>query len=362
MSSSLKIKSILIIMLILTGAASIYARPSEAGVVFLTITPGARPTGMGDSFSAIADDATASWWNPAGLARQSGKELTFMHANWLPGFNLNDMYYDFVAYKQEVPGLGVIGGHITYFYLGEQTKTDEYNNELGTFKTYETVGALSYGTDLSDDLFIGLSAKFIYSHLSDTGAGNEKGSGTGHSMALDLGMLYQTEYDTDIALTLTNLGPKISYIDYEQADPLPTTLRLGLAYYLFYDEFNSLVLTSDMTKLLVRRGKDLDEGEDGIDTSDEWNYTDPIWKAVFTSWTDADGVNDVVYGFGAEYWYNKMIALRMGFWNDDMGEISATTYGTSLRYDSYIFDFSYLDAGEGHPLTDTMRFSINIGF
>ncbi|OGE82273.1 MAG: hypothetical protein A2Y39_03205 [Candidatus Delongbacteria bacterium GWF2_40_14] len=355
-------KTAAVILFLAIAVSQLTSRPSEAGVVFLTISPGARPTGMGDSFVAIADDATASWWNPAGLARQSGRELTFMHANWLPGFNLNDMYYDFLAYKQEIPGLGVVGGHITYFYLGEQTRTDEYGVELGTFRTYETAVSLSYGTDLSDNLFIGLNSKFIYSHLSDSGAGNEKGSGTGHSMALDLGMLYQTEYDIDIGVTITNLGPKISYIDYEQADPLPTTFRAGLAYYLFYDDFNSLVLTGDMTKLLVRKGKDLDEGEDGIDTSDEWNYTDPIWTAVFTSWTDEDGVKDIVYGLGAEYWYNKMISLRMGFWNDDMGDISATTYGTSLRYDSYIFDFSYLDAGKGHPLTDTMRFSLNIGF
>jgi hypothetical protein len=355
-------KKISAALIIAAAVMSLNASPSEAGVIFLTISPGARPTGMGDSFGAIADDATASWWNPAGLGRQSGRELTFMHANWLPGFNLNDMYYDFLAYKQEIPGLGTIGGNIIYFYLGEQIKTDEYNNQLGTFKTYETAFTLSYGTDLTDNMYIGLNSKFIYSHLSDTGAGNEKGSGTGHSMALDLGFLYQTDYDLDIGLTLTNLGPKISYIDYEQADPLPTTFRLATAYYLFYDDFNSLVLTSDMTKLLVRRGKDLDQGDPGIDTSDEWNYTDPIWKAIFTSWTDDDGVKDIVYGFGAEYWYNKMISLRMGFWNDDMGKISATTYGTSLRYDSYIFDFSYLDAGEGHPLTDTMRFSINIGF
>ena len=138
MSSRSIIKGILITAIVFSGAVRLYSSPSEAGVTFLTISPGARPTGMGDSFVAISDDATASWWNPAGLARQSGRELTFMHANWLPGFNLNDMYYDFLAYKQEIPGLGVIGGNITYFYLGEQTKTDEYGTEQGTFKTYET--------------------------------------------------------------------------------------------------------------------------------------------------------------------------------------------------------------------------------
>ncbi|MCK4980818.1 MAG: PorV/PorQ family protein, partial [Candidatus Delongbacteria bacterium] len=170
-----------------------------------------------------------------------------------------------------------------------------------------------------------------------------------------------TDYDVDLGLSITNMGPKVSYIDFEQADPLPTNFKFGFAYYLFYDDYNSLVLTGDMNKLLVKKGEDLD-GDGEITTSDEWNETDPIYQAIFTSWMDDDGFKDIIWGLGAEYWYNKMIGLRMGFWNDDMGEISASTYGCSLRYDSYIFDFSYLDAGEGHPLTDTMRFSLNIGF
>ena len=355
------LKKIIITLLMTIISTSAFSRPSEAGVIFLNISPGARPTGMGDSFVAISDDATASWWNPAGLGRQSGREITMMHASWLPGFGFDDLYYDFLAYKQEIPGLGTIGGHIIYFYLGEQIRTDENNTYLGTFKTYETAATLSYGTDLSDDLFIGINTKFIYSHLSDYGAGNEKGSGTGHSVAMDLGLLYQTDYDVDLGLCISNMGTKVSYIDYEQADPLPTNLKFGFAYYLFYDDYNSLVLTGDMNKLLVKKGEDLD-GDGEITTSDEWNETDPIYQAIFTSWMDDDGIKDIVWGLGAEYWYNKMIGLRMGFWNDDMGEISASTYGCSLRYDSYIFDFSYLDAGEGHPLTDTMRFSLNIGF
>ena len=351
----------LIFLVLLIAISGLYASPSEAGVIFLNISPGARATGMGDAFVAIADDATASWWNPAGLARQEGKEFSLMHANWLPGFSFNDMYYDFAAYKQEIPGFGVVGGNITYFYLGEMQRTNESGGDEGTFDTYEMAATLSYGTDLTDDLFIGINTKFIYSHLSDTGAGKEKGSGTGHSVAMDIGLLYQFSEDLDFGATISNIGPKISYIDHEQADPLPTNLKIGAAYYLFYDEFNSWVVTGDMNKLLVKRGEDLN-GDGTIEGDDEWNTTDPIYQAIFTSWTDDDGADDIVWGIGTEYWYNNMIGMRGGYWKDDMGEIDATTYGVSLKYDSYMFDFSYLDAGEGHPLSDTMRFSLNIGF
>ena len=57
---------------------------SEAAVLFLQISPGARAAGMGETFVAMSDDATAVYWNPAGLAFQTGSEVTLMHAKWLP--------------------------------------------------------------------------------------------------------------------------------------------------------------------------------------------------------------------------------------------------------------------------------------
>ncbi|MBN1968276.1 MAG: PorV/PorQ family protein [Candidatus Delongbacteria bacterium] len=350
-------KIVITAMLIL--ASVVFSRPSEAGVIFLNIDAGARATGMGNSFVALADDATATYWNPAGLAYQEGKEFSVMYANWLPGFNLkNDtMYYMFSAYKQNIPGLGTIGGNIVYLYLGEMQRTNELGQEEGTFTTYETAATLSYGTDLSEELAIGLNVKFIYSHLSDQGAGKEKGSGTGYSTALDLGLMYLPTDELSIGMSISNMGPKISYIDYEQADPLPTNLKLGFAYYLLNDDINSLVITGDMNKLLVRRGIDTDDN--GKIEGDEVNETDPIYKAIFTSWTDDDGLEDIIWGVGAEYWYNDLVALRAGMWKDKMGDISATTVGTSFRFSDYIFDMSYLIEKENHPLNETLRLAVN---
>ncbi len=98
---------------------------SEAAVLSLLISPGARAAGMGEAFVAVADDATATYWNPAGLAFQTGHEITLMHSNWLPSL-VSDMFYDFLAYRQNVDAIGgVVGGSITYFNMGEQTQTDE---------------------------------------------------------------------------------------------------------------------------------------------------------------------------------------------------------------------------------------------
>ena len=74
----------------------------EAAVPFLLITPGARNGGMGESGAALVNDATAIFWNPAGLAFQyedpetdKPYEISFMHSKWLPQFNFSDLFYDF---------------------------------------------------------------------------------------------------------------------------------------------------------------------------------------------------------------------------------------------------------------------------
>ncbi len=53
--------------MVLTFSVSSYADISNAAMLFLRIAAGARPAGMGEAFVAVADDATATHWNPAGL-------------------------------------------------------------------------------------------------------------------------------------------------------------------------------------------------------------------------------------------------------------------------------------------------------
>ena len=64
---------------------------SEAGAILSLISPGARASGMGETNVAVADDAYASYWNPAGLGFLEGNEFAMMHVNWLP--NLADDLY-----------------------------------------------------------------------------------------------------------------------------------------------------------------------------------------------------------------------------------------------------------------------------
>ena len=163
---------------------------SEAAVLFLLITPNSRAGGMGEAFVALADDASAVYWNPAGLAFQEGKQFTGMYAKWLPQFNLDDLYYVFSGYRQSVEGLGTVGANITFINLGEQTITDETSPDpLGTFNSNEFALTLSYATLLSESFGVGLNVRYIRSNLSEVGAGAEQGDGRASAFSVDFGVL-----------------------------------------------------------------------------------------------------------------------------------------------------------------------------
>lgn len=359
-------KTAVVAAVILFSFASAFA-VSESAVLFLLISPGARPAGMGEAFVGLADDATAVYYNPAGLAFQRGREVTLMHANWLPQFG-NDLFIEFAAYKQHFEGLGTIGVNVTYLNLGKQFQTlEDSPDPVGEFSSYEFAASATYGTQLSEHWGVGIGLRYIYSNLAPFGAGEEKGDGRASAFAFDLSTLYKMPFAPRLSLgvNLSNMGPKITYIDAAQADPLPTNLKVGFAYRLLNDKYNKLTLVGDMNKMMVNRHKD--------------GTSDPFYEAIFTSpWTikvakttqTSDDKTETEYetmfngiiSGGAEYWYSDMFALRAGYYWDKPGKVTFLSLGAGIQYSLYRFDFSYISADEGHPLANTMRFSLSIGF
>jgi hypothetical protein len=359
--------TLVVVSLLLFSVSETFA-VSEAAVLFLLISPGARAAGMGEAFVGVADDATAAFWNPAGLAYQKGRELTLMHANWLPQFE-SDLFYDFGAYRQSVEGIGTFGLNVTYLNLGKQYYTDETGPEiLGEFSSYEYAISGTYGTLLAENWAVGLGLRFIRSNLSDVKVGAEMGDGKASDFAFDVATLYKFPFAPKLSfgLNLSNMGPKITYVDADQADPLPTNLKVGFAYKLVDTKFNRLTLTGDMNKLMVTRHAD--------------GTSDPFYKALFTSpWTIVEkekqnigGEDEKVIGEskilnailsgGLEYWYSDLIALRTGYYWDKPGKVTYVSFGAGIQYNLYRFDFGYVSAAEGHPLANTMRFSLTMGF
>ncbi len=94
---------------------------------------------------------------------------------------------------------------------------------------------------------------------------------------------------------------------------------------------------------------------------------DPFYSALFTSWKG--GISGIAKSFqtsiGAEYWYNKLVALRAGYFYEDPsnGNRKFFTLGAGIRYDLYGFDFGYISTIEDtHPLANTLRFGLLVNF
>ncbi|MFA6457158.1 MAG: PorV/PorQ family protein, partial [Bacteroidota bacterium] len=171
---------------------SVYGQAGSSAVPFLMISPNSRASGMGESGTGLADDAASIHWNPAGLAFQHGGEVSITHSNWLPQFNLSDLFYDYFNIKQEVPDYGgTFGSSITYLNLGEFIITSEKDpTEIGRFKGFEVAVTAGYGTQLTDDIGIGTNLRFINSSLSPIGTAQEQGDGIANTFSFDIGFLY----------------------------------------------------------------------------------------------------------------------------------------------------------------------------
>ncbi len=373
-------------------AALSLAAPAEAqndsivlttAVPFLQIEPDSRSGGMGMTGVAIADNAYAVFWNPAGLGNQTGTEVSFTHAPWLPALGA-DLSYEYLVAKHSLGSAGTIGGHLTYFNLGTQQATDEAGESLGEFSSYELSTGLSYGKAITPNLSVGTGARLIYSNLTGGIDVEEASTQAGVSFGVDLGVIYkgpelglgQSTRPT-FAFSLGNVGPGISYTDSSAfSDAIPTTLRFGTAIDTRLDDFNRITLALDFNKVLVSR-----------DSSG--TYDSPL-TALFSSWgarvvntragqgtcasfeTDTDESNDdacrslgalqqLTLGAGLEYWYNDLLALRGGYFYEDPanGNRQFLTAGAGIRYSLVGVDMSYIYAlAEDSPVAGQLRFSL----
>lgn len=352
---------VLAAIVVLSGR--IYAQ-GESAVPFLLIGPNSLNAGMGETGTGMINDASAMFWNPAGLGFQKGTQVSITHSPWLPGLGLSDLFYDYLAGKYYMKKLkGTIGVSITYLNIGTIIQTDEFGNEIGKYQAFDGALAVGYGTKVTKDLGVGIVTRFIYSKLAVDPVAGEKGTGTAYDLSFDISALYKPSKTKlkflnnkfGVGINISNIGPKVTYVDNAQADPLPTNLRLGFAYDVYQSEFNNLTLTADFAKLLVKRR--------------EGGVSDPVYKGIFTSF--GGGIDNVMKSIqssvGAEYWYGnpKLIGLRGGFFYEDpdRGKRKFFTLGASIRYSMYGFDFSYINTIEdNHPLANTLRFTLSVNF
>jgi opacity protein-like surface antigen len=304
---------------------------------FLEVGVGARAAGMGGAFVAVANDASALYWNPGGLCRIEHAEAVFERIEWLADINFN-----FIGAMIPFGRWGSAGFYLNAMNVTKmEVRTVDFPD--GTGEMFDAVSyaiGLSYALSLTDRFSIGVTCKYIQERIW-----HEKAQ----SVAFDIGTLYDTGFKgLRIGAVITNFGPSLQMdgsdlIIYHDVDPsiegnndrimgkyitdewpLPLNMQFGIAYDVYQTQHSRLTLA--------------------IDALHPINNTESV-------------------NLGCELFLLNMLYARAGYqslWQQDTEE--GLTFGAGLRYklfgQYYIkFDYAYADFGR---IKETNRFTLSI--
>jgi len=367
----------MISLLIIMSAAKLSLAQGEAAVPFLLVDPSVKGNAMAGAMGSVSNDASAVFYNPACLVRTSRFSGEVNRISWLPQFNFDDLYYFQTSAAFHIPKCGWFCINFIYFDLGENIWTSETGEELGRFDSNEWAFSIGYAFKYSNSTSFGINLKLIQSNLTDqkVRVGTEWSDGKATSYAVDIGFLqqnvlpdlcyYRRFLDTrftkwtlhrqppgiSIGVSLTNMGPDITYISEYQADPLPQNLRWGISWnYLDTDKIG-LITSIDFNKLLVNK--------------DMTGEADPFYKALFTSWSEG-GLNSITTGIGQQISIMTVFAIRIGYFYEDPnhGDRKFLSYGFSFGPETLSLNTAWtIDWRDDNQLVkDTFVFGLSLAY
>lgn len=359
-------------------------------VPFLMIGPDARSGGMGEVGVATEPDASSMHWNPAKYAfieRDLGFAVSY--SPWLREL-VNDINLAYLSGFKRIDNRSTVAASLKYFSLGDITFTDITGNRIGDYRPNEFSVDGAYARKFSERISGAVSARFIYSNLTQGQFVQGQATKAGTSIATDVALYYQRPLiirglnDAEFAfgVNISNIGAKISYSnDDKTKDFIPTNLRFGPAFTMDIDDYNRLSFHLDINKLLVPTPPiyarndstgapivDPNTGEPIIDKGEDPNVS--VVQGMIQSFYDApDGISEELKEFiwvlGAEYWYDQQFAIRAGYFHESpmKGNRKFFTLGAGLRYNVFGLDFSYLiPTDQQNPLQNTLRFTLSFNF
>ncbi|MGD8719077.1 MAG: PorV/PorQ family protein [Candidatus Zixiibacteriota bacterium] len=327
-------KLALLILLCAIAAGTSWSETNDIPLfVSLIIEPGGRPGGVGKSFTGLADDVNASYYNPGGIALLDKNGVSVMHEPRGTG-DLGDIFYDYAAFSYGFGKYGTFCMDVIYSDAGKSDRTDEQGRVLGTIHSYTAAPSAYWAYPLREDLGVGAGVTYAYEHLADSEGGTDQ------QVLFNVGALYHTPVKgLSCGLSFNKLGPSKSVTRYSETENSeidvsfapPRAARFGVAYNVLSTDLNDLTALADGSKLLMNLG-------DGI----------------------GDELAQGVYSGGIEYVYAKMIAVRGGYYYDKYGEIKGLTLGFGFSYKGLSFDYSRVP--EGEIFEDRNRFAVGYEF
>ena len=234
----------LAIVACLLGTAAGQGRTEyDPGATFLMVWPGARSTALAGAMTALADDAEAERYNPAGLAFQAGYNAQVTYANWLPSQWRNMFHIYGAASGQQVRLAGRplnLGVNLQYFQLGQTDSGVGFPDYYCTRHGWRGAFGATAATQLTGRLGIGLGLKVITATSEDVDEGFEPPAPyipelgidydvTGTTVGADLGVLWRPLDALSFGTALQNMGPELGSTSGLPAR-LPRTWRLGMCW------------------------------------------------------------------------------------------------------------------------------------
>eukprot|EP01029_Cantina_marsupialis_P012781 TRINITY_DN2824_c0_g1_i1.p1 TRINITY_DN2824_c0_g1~~TRINITY_DN2824_c0_g1_i1.p1 ORF type:complete len:388 (+),score=35.68 TRINITY_DN2824_c0_g1_i1:511-1674(+) len=340
----------------------------STGVSFLTISPDARASSMGEVGVSTSPDVNSVYWNPAKLANiEKTSGVSVNYSPWLRNL-ISDMSFSSIYGFTQIDNVQSVGAGLRYFNMGQVTLLRDQNETPITQSPYEFSLDLSYARKLTQHLSGGVGLRYIHSNLtSNDYSGSE--SSPGSSFAADVAFYGRHDLSSTLkyswGVNISNIGPKISYTE-NREDFLPTNLRLGNTLQSELNKFNKVAFTIEINKLMVPTPKQGDLDNDNTNIIIGSNSDKSFLPGMFSSFSDAPGgfseeFKEITLSIGMEYAYLDQFFFRSGVFleSENKGNRKYGTLGMGVNFQLIELDFSYLIPFENnHPLQNTLRFSL----
>lgn len=331
--------------------------------VFLQGGAGARALGMGGAFTALSDDATSCYWNPANLGILENVEFTAMYAD----LKL-DTLYNYLGLVLPLP-IGTLGGGWIQETSDNLEKTDANGQSLGLADMKNNAFLISYGLEIAYPLSLGITAKIINEQIATYQA---------TSLAIDTGLLLDLG-SLAIGLNIQNINsPKLegdSYWNKSQkvSETIPMNIKFGLSYrtkqMLTIGQQKTLTAPTPApaAEEVIENTEEIFDIE-GYEFQEQWIPQPPPAEvqssvageagqlAAFkipleTNWAldfnfAPEGSQAVEISPGIECWFNKKYALRLGWHLADFKHSYSVLHrfsvGASIILGFLQFDYAYI--------------------